>query len=55
MLDNEPWKASVSEPLANANQKKFSQLFDENQRNYIVERVSNLLLYTDLLARSAKA
>jgi Sulfotransferase family len=55
VLDNEPWKASVSEPLANANQKKFSQLFDENQRNYIVEKVSNLLLYRDLLARSAKA
>jgi LPS sulfotransferase NodH len=55
VLENEPWKASISEPLSNANQKKFSQLFDENERNYIVEKVSNLLLYTELKALSAKA
>ncbi|MCT7990849.1 sulfotransferase family protein [Laspinema olomoucense] len=37
---DESWKASVSDPIHNANGKKFYQLFNDDQRQYILERVS---------------
>ena len=37
---NEPWKTAVSQPIANANGTKFSQLFSEAQRQYIRDRLS---------------
>ncbi len=39
---DESWKASVGEPIQNANGRKFYQLFDEKQREYILEQVSQI-------------
>ena len=37
-----PWKKSVVEPLRNVNGKKFYELFDERQRQGILERLSQV-------------
>ncbi|MGK7902165.1 MAG: sulfotransferase, partial [Hormoscilla sp.] len=37
---DETWKASVGEPIRNANGKKFYELFDEGQRDYILKALS---------------
>ncbi|MEB3829843.1 sulfotransferase family protein [Phormidium sp. CCY1219] len=34
------WKASAGEPIRNANGEKFAKLFDEGQREYILQHVS---------------
>ncbi|MDY6802768.1 MAG: sulfotransferase [Cyanobacteriota bacterium] len=39
---DESWKASVGEPIQNANGRKFNQLFDEKQREYILEQISKI-------------
>jgi hypothetical protein len=39
-LGVEPWKASASQVIQNANCQKFYQLFDEAQQEYILERLS---------------
>jgi hypothetical protein len=44
ILKNEPWKAGVDRPIAIANHSKFHTLFNENQRQYILQN-----LPTDLL------
>ena len=36
------WKNSVAEPIQNANGKKFYELFNEQQRQYIFERLSQV-------------
>lgn len=36
----ELWKVSVKKPIQNANGKKFYELFDEQQREHIINRVS---------------
>ena len=35
-----PWKNTVSKPICNTNGNKFSKLFDEPQKHYIIERLS---------------
>ena len=40
VTDNEPWKAAVSQPIANTNGTKFYQLFSEAQRQHISDRLS---------------
>ncbi|MGL4504067.1 MAG: sulfotransferase family protein [Planktothrix sp.] len=37
---DEAWKASVGDPIHNANGKKFYQLFNDEQRQHILKRVS---------------
>ncbi|MGK7895452.1 MAG: sulfotransferase [Xenococcus sp. (in: cyanobacteria)] len=39
---DESWKASVGEPIKNVNGRKLYQLFDEKQREYILEEVSKV-------------
>ncbi|NEQ65645.1 MAG: sulfotransferase [Symploca sp. SIO2D2] len=39
-LAREPWKASVSNQIQNANSTKFYQLFNEEQRRYILSRIA---------------
>ena len=35
-----PWKNTVSKPICNTNGNKFSKLFNEPQKHYIIERLS---------------
>ena len=44
VLPNEPWKAAVNQGIHSANGKKFYQLFNEEQRNYILHRLENINL-----------
>ncbi|VEP18900.1 conserved hypothetical protein [Hyella patelloides LEGE 07179] len=37
---NEEWKSSVSKEIQNSKQKKFYNLFDANQRKYILNKIS---------------
>ncbi|NET61775.1 MAG: sulfotransferase [Symploca sp. SIO2E6] len=39
-LAREPWKASVGNQIQNANSTKFYQLFNEEQRQYILNRIA---------------
>ena len=39
-LKSEPWKASVNQKIRSTSSEKFDNLFDDNQRKYIVERLS---------------
>lgn len=48
VLKNEPWKASVGGAIASANSKKFFELFDEEQRSFVLERLSTVNLDRDL-------
>jgi hypothetical protein len=40
-LDREPWKALVSYKIHNANSTKFYELFDDKQRQYVLERLAD--------------
>lgn len=40
LAPGETWKASVQQPISNANSKKFVELFSPEQREYILERIS---------------
>jgi len=51
---DETWKASVGEPIRSANGKKFYELFDEGQRNYILKALSAIDL-EELSAQSRMA
>jgi hypothetical protein len=42
VLESEPWKASVSQAVQNTNNKKFYKLFDEEQRQYILEQLAEI-------------
>lgn len=44
VLKNEPWKKSISESISNKNGFKFAQLFDENEKQYIIDQVSQINL-----------
>jgi Sulfotransferase family len=48
VLDNEPWKASVAEPLNNANSKKFYEIFNEAERDYITQKLAIAKRFTNL-------
>lgn len=50
VLESEPWKASVGGAIANANSKKFFELFDEAQRKYVLSRLSAVDLDEELPA-----
>ena len=41
VTEDEPWKAAVSKPIANANGTKFARLFDPKQRQYITQKLSS--------------
>lgn len=41
-LTNETWKASATQGIKNANSHKFYQVFDETQRQYILEKISSI-------------
>jgi hypothetical protein len=43
ILENEPWKVSTSQPILPTMGNKFYILFDEKQRQYIIERLSENL------------
>ena len=43
-LENEPWKLSAQEQIHNTASKKFYNVFDDNQRKYILERLSGINL-----------
>ncbi|MDY6805366.1 MAG: sulfotransferase [Cyanobacteriota bacterium] len=43
-LNNEPWKQDVSRRIEKANSPKFERLFDESERQYILERVGRINL-----------
>lgn len=38
------WKSSAGEPIRNANGEKFAKLFDQGQREYIIQQVSKVKL-----------
>ena len=40
VLKNEPWKASVNQPISSKNSNKFNKIFNENQKSYIMEKLS---------------
>ena len=42
--NDELWKSSVDRPIQSANETKFFELFDEDQRRYILEKVSAVKL-----------
>ena len=42
ILDRETWKADVSGPIRNANGTKFYQIFDERQRQEVLERTAEV-------------
>lgn len=44
ILAREPWKASVSGKIKNANSKKFYELFTEKQRQYIIDKLREVNL-----------
>jgi hypothetical protein len=46
ILKREPWKASVLNKIQNANSTKFYELFDEEQRQYILNRLSEVNVNT---------
>ncbi|MGB3404111.1 MAG: sulfotransferase [Microcoleaceae cyanobacterium] len=43
VLNNEAWKASVGDPISNANSTKFYKLFTPEQQQYILEKVTPAL------------
>ena len=43
-LETEPWKASVAGEIQNANSKKFYEVFDKEQQQYILKRLSGVSL-----------
>ena len=43
-LKNEPWKEGVSQAIKKASSPKFERLFDEAERQYILERVGQVNL-----------
>jgi hypothetical protein len=43
VLENEPWKRSVSETIQNRNGQKFTSLFDLQQQSYILEQLSEVM------------
>lgn len=43
-LESEPWKSSVTEKIQSTNLKKFDNLFDDNQKEYIVKQLSSINL-----------
>ncbi|NET33463.1 MAG: sulfotransferase [Cyanothece sp. SIO1E1] len=44
VLKHEPWKNSVSKPLSSISRNKFNQLFDEAQRDYILNQIAQVNL-----------
>jgi hypothetical protein len=42
ILEREPWKAAVGNKIQNANSTKFYELFNEEQRQYILNRLSEV-------------
>lgn len=46
-LEVEPWKALASQAIQNTNSRKFYQVFDEAQQNYIRKRLSGLDEFDD--------
>jgi hypothetical protein len=45
VLKNEQWKTSVSQTIKKNKHKKFYELFDEEQRSYIVENIAKVNIY----------
>lgn len=43
VLDNEPWKAMTNQPIQSTHGAKFQSLFDKEQQQYIIERLSEYL------------
>lgn len=43
ILENEPWKAITSQPIQSRHNVKFHTLFDINQRQYILDRLSGYM------------
>lgn len=54
VMKDETWKGSVGEPIRNANGKKFYDLFDEGERDYILKVLSEIDL-EELSAQSRVA
>lgn len=52
VLDNESWKSQVYQPIHNANSRKFYQVFDEPQQDYVRERLS-VVNYPQWVEKSA--
>jgi len=44
LVEKEPWKASVAGKIQNANSQKFYEVFDEEQQQYILKRLSGVSL-----------
>ena len=44
VLPQEEWKAGVSGPVKNANGMKFTKLFTEKEREYILEKIKQVQL-----------
>jgi hypothetical protein len=44
ILENEPWKELVTKPIKISNNKKIDLIFDENQKKYILEQISDVYL-----------
>lgn len=44
VLENEPWKISVAERIENRNNLKFEKLFNQEQKKYIIDKVSQVNL-----------
>lgn len=42
VLDSELWKGSVYQKIQNANSKKFYEVFDEEQRQHVLNRISQV-------------
>ena len=43
VLENEPWKISVGEPISNRNGRKFDNLFAPEQQSYILKKISEVM------------
>ncbi len=44
VLENEPWKMSLGEPISNRNGRKFDKLFAPEQQSYILKKLSEVMI-----------